>query len=227
VDGAHGNAPEAAAFKLDPRDLLRMLTVRTMKDRAGVVGARGVAPLLHEILKLSDARVHLIGHSYGCKVCLSAVCSTLPPRSAESMLLLQPAVNHRCFASDADGKGNAGGYRQALARVEQPILTTYSSHDQPLTRWFHRALTRRTDLLEPALAAWPNPPSPYAALGGYGPAGAEQDTERVTIFDPGDPYPQGPRRLVAIDGSRGIDGHGSISNPFTWWALLDQAGKGA
>ncbi len=220
--------PQAAAFSLNPRKLARLLTVRPMKDRAGVVGARGVGPLLRELLASSDARVHMIGHSYGSKVCLSAICEeTLPgEHRVDSLLLLQPAVNHRCFAADAGG-GMPGGYRAALDRVRQPIMTTYSAHDDALRKWFHHALTRRADLGEAAMAGLPGPPSQYAALGGYGPRGAEAETENVGMLDPGaryQPQRQGTR-LLAVDGTRGIGDHGDISNSYTWWALYDQVAQ--
>jgi hypothetical protein len=225
VDGGRVGVPEAAGFSLDPRKLARLLTVRAMKDRAGVVGVRGVGPLVKDLLEVSGSRVHMVGHSYGCKVCLSAICAAPVPRKVDSLLLLQPAVNHRCFAVDADGEGHPGGYRAALDRVEQPVLSTYSAHDQALTQWFHRALTRRGDLLEVAIAAWPEPPSAYAALGGYGPRGAEQETRKLDLMDPGARYPRDDARVLAVDGTRGIPGHGDISNPYTWWALYDQVAE--
>ena len=200
-----------------------MITVRPMKDRAGTVGTQGVGPLLRELLAAGDkkARVHMIGHSYGCKVCLSAICAATLPRKVDSALLLQPAINHRCFAIDADGSGRQGGYRPALDRVRQPIFTTYSANDSPLTTWFHKGLTRAADVGEARIAAWPEPPSRFAALGGYGPRGADTETRRVDLLGPCDRYPR-DRRIVAIDGTRGIAGHGDISNEYTWWALYDQ-----
>jgi hypothetical protein len=223
VDDAEAADPTAAGFSLDPRKALRMVTVRPMKDRAGTVGYHGVGPLLRELLDAGDkkARVHMIGHSYGCKVCLSAICAETLPRDVDSALLLQPAVNHRCFAIDADGSGRQGGYRPALDRVRQSIFTTYSANDSALKTWFHKSLTRDADVGEARIAAWPEPPSRFAALGGYGPRGAEGQTKKVDLLDPGTRYPRGGR-IVAIDGTRGIAGHGDISNQYTWWALYDQ-----
>jgi hypothetical protein len=221
VDDGRAAAPTSAGFSLDPRKALRLMTVRAMKDRAGVVGTRGVGPLLRDLLEAGGARVHMIGHSYGAKVCLSAICAEQLPRRVDSALLLQPAINHRCFAVDADGKDRPGGYRVALDRVEQPILTTYSAHDEALTRWFHKALTRDGDEGEAEIAAWPEPPSRFAALGGYGPRGAEQQTHDVELLDPPSRYPR-DARIVAVNATRGIPDHGEISNPYTWWALYDQ-----
>src|SRR5690606_15613941 len=64
--------------KLDPRRIIRLLTVAIMKDRAGVVGHGGVGKVLQTLLDHSAARIHLIGHSYGAKVMLSALSATRP-----------------------------------------------------------------------------------------------------------------------------------------------------
>src|SRR5204863_823662 len=124
-----------------------------------------------EILKAPTARVHLIGHSYACKVVLSALCFQELPRPVTSLLLLQPAISYLCFAAaDATGTGKPGGYHDALDKVEQPILTTYSTHDVALRDLFHLAVRRPFDQGEEHIGA-DVPPSPYAALGGYGPGG--------------------------------------------------------
>src|SRR5262249_17515892 len=58
-EGAGGGAPEAAGLKgFDPRDLVRAFTVWQMKDRAGVVGSRGVAALLTDLLQQPSPPVH-------------------------------------------------------------------------------------------------------------------------------------------------------------------------
>ena len=221
-----GRGPLAAGFldKLNPRNIIRGASVWVMKDRAGRVGASAVGPLVRSAVAETDARVHLVGHSFGAKVVLSAICAEPLARPAHSVLLLQPAVNHLCFAESVPGRGRPGGYRPALERVERPIFSTYSAHDAPLTRFFHWALRRGSDLGEPQIAAWPDPPSDYAALGGYGPHGADPATQRVTLQRPSQPYSLDPGKpLVAVDGTTGIAGHSAISNPSTWWALRELA----
>ncbi len=221
-----GAAPEAAGWlsKLDPRHAVRMATVWKMKDRAGTVGAKGVHALLVDVLGASEASVHLVGHSYGCKVMLSAVAVGSLSRPVASALLLQPAISHRAFAVDADGEGNPGGYRVALDRVAQPIVSTFSSHDSALTKAFHLAVRRRSDLGEQRIAA--GAPSRFAALGGYGPGGmAQGEDARVEIRDAGEPYEELARdglELLALQASRCIKGHGDISVPETWWVLHEQ-----
>lgn len=220
VGEASASLATAGRVALDPRDLIRMATVWQMKDRAGVVGREGVGPLVRELSSASPARLHLVGHSYGAKVMLSALASDTIERPVSSLLLLQPAVNRHCFSASVPRRSRTGGYRGVLARVEQPVLTTYSVHDVPLTRFFHLALRRDSDLGEPLPAPWPAAPSDYAALGGFGPADTDGEWSWGPLAAPGVPYPPAPAAgLCALDGSAAIKDHGDISNPSTWWAL--------
>jgi hypothetical protein len=234
-DGAPADpaAPETAGLldtlkrtvaKLDPRELVRVATVLLMKDRAGRVGGRGVADLLRRLVDASpEVRVHLVGHSYGAKVVLSALCvGSAPSRPVDSVLLLEPALSALCFATNVDGSGRPGGYRAALERTRQPILTTFSSHDVPLTRFFHLAVRRPSDLGEAVIAGTPLP-SKYGALGGFGPYGCDADRVVVPPAGPPQSYPLGgPKRIVAIEGDTIISGHGAVTSPATAWMLLDQ-----
>ncbi|HVQ08211.1 MAG TPA: hypothetical protein VMS43_07225 [Allosphingosinicella sp.] len=228
--GAGSNVSAAGLAWLNPVNLLRVLTVYQMKDRAGAVGANGVRALMRDLLAHGSARVHAVGHSYGAKVMLSALCAGPLPRPLESLLLLQPAISHLCFADVVPGRPGPGGYRAALGpdRVIQPILTTYSRHDIPLHDLFHVGLRRRADLGELGVAAGAtsagSPPSVYAALGGYGPRGAGE-----TLVDPipasAEPWPDvGGARIVGLDGTkdRRIGGHGDVTTPIAAGALARQ-----
>jgi hypothetical protein len=243
ADVATGGAPEGAAAPaavqaasllnvLDPRNALRLFSVYQMKDRAGTVGYSGVAALLRDVLKVTEGQgtaLHAAGHSYGCKVMLSAICEPSPlPRAVSSLLLLQPAISHLCFADTVPGSGNRGGYREAMngSRLRGPIYSTYSNMDFALHSTFHLALRRSTDLGEVKIAPLSgtstsagSPPSHFAALGGYGPRGASQQ-----LVDPmpaaGVPYPASDAPIVAFDGSRDvIKGHGDVTDSAAAWAL--------
>ncbi len=227
--GGAGDAtqPGAAGFLsfLDPRWAVRLASLYIMKDRAGRVGANGVAALLHNIQQSTQAPLHIIGHSFGAKVMLSALAAQAAggPR-ARSLLLLQPAVSHLSFAQTVPGRPGPGGYRNVLDRVVNPIVATYSANDVPLHTIYHLALLRRGDLGELEIAATEttagNPPNAYAALGGYGPRGAG---ERLldTIPGPGEAIDLAGRRIIGLDGSRAnrIDSHGGVATPFTAWTL--------
>lgn len=220
---AEGEANEAQAAgllgSLDPRWILRAATVLQMKSRAGIVG-RGVGPLIRSILSLQHTRLFLIGHSYGAKVVVSALAAEAPPRRAEAVLLLQPAVSRLCFAEDL-GDGTEGGFRKILDRVVKPIVTTYSRRDIPLFRIFHLVARRASDVGEvQALGE----PSRYAALGGYGPGGCVSgECVNSAFADPPTPYawPSTPARVVALDGADTIGGHGDVAKRPIFWAMLN------
>jgi pimeloyl-ACP methyl ester carboxylesterase len=174
-----------------------------------------------------STRYHLVGHSYGARVLLAAITH---PRGGplsnliDSLLLLQPAVNHLCFA-DRLPNGHPGGFRQALDLVRQPILTTYTPNDFALHKVFHLALRRGKDLGEIEIAG-DEPPNEYAALGGYGPRGFA-DWGTVAIKDPPEPYDLGAGApgVWAVNGSRTISGHGAVVNESTAWALCNLTGR--
>ena len=215
----------AGGLSLDPRNLLRAATVWKMKARAGRVGAAGVGPLLRAVLgEPQPPRVHMVGHSFGARVVLSAVASGDLPAPVRSMLLLQPAVNRWCFAPQVPGLGAPGGYHPVLERVTNPILTTFSNRDLPLHEVFHLAV-RGSSLGEPDIAAVGNTDL-YGALGGYGPAGLDGLAVTVPAVAPGSQrYRSSTARVIAIDGGAVLDGaaaigaHSDISNPVTYWAL--------
>lgn len=208
--------------KLDPRNIVKPFTVWQMKDRAGKVGAHGVAPLLEALLVKSGARVHLLGHSYGCKVVMTAASMPAPlSRPVESVLLLQPAVSQYAFCPNVPERNVPGGFIKALTRVRRPVVATFSANDSALTKMFHLAVRRSEDLGELQYAAGGSP-SLYGALGGFGPQ--ESGAMIEAIRDPGGNYDlSGGKRIIGVNGTRTISDHGDISNPSTWWLAYELA----
>jgi pimeloyl-ACP methyl ester carboxylesterase len=234
VDDRSAAGPQAAgavstalrsAGRLDPRDILRAFTVYKMKDRAGRVGASGGAALLRDLLSASEQpRLHLIGHSYGCRLLLSAICAEEPPRPVSSLLLLEPAVNYLCFAREVPKHGRPGGFRSVLTRVEEPILSTFSPRDRALRDFFHIAVRRRSDVGELKPAALGVTPSIYAALGGWGPGGLDGEAQELPLALPPNRYPPAHAgcRVYALNGAVGITSHSDVINEWTYWALYNQ-----
>jgi pimeloyl-ACP methyl ester carboxylesterase len=230
IGGGQSDAAVNAAggFSLDPRGILRMASVWKMKDRAGDVGKLGVGPLLSRIAK-PGVRLHLIGHSFGARVMLSAVAHSpvFDSNPVHSLLLLQPAVNRWCFAQDVAQLGRAAGYAKVPDRVVRPIIATRSTFDQPLHEVFHHAL--RGDNFGEINAAAVGDTDRYGALGGYPPQGirfADQEAKAPgTRYDLG-----GSERVISANGSRVIDGkpmidgHSDVNSPVTWWALHNLSG---
>ena len=211
---------------LDPRQLIRAATVLMMKDRAGRVGATGVSETLRALREAnSDAHIHLVGHSYGSRVVLSALCAadSADAVTVDSVLLLQAATSCYCFAPAGAVPGSklAGGYSPAPSRSTKPIMCTFSRHDVPLRRLFHLAARRDRDLGDPEIASKLKVPSRYAALGGYGPQGVASST--VTAVQPTVDYTFGPDpKIVGVRSDDVISGHGDVTNAATAWMLFSQ-----
>jgi hypothetical protein len=230
VDDGPAPAPQPALFGLPgPRDLLRGPTVWKMKDRAKVVGREGAGRLLRDLLEGRAARVHLIGHSYGCQVLLAGLCSEHFPagKRVESALLLQPAVSAHCFAVQVHQTGQPGFYRPALERVRQPVTVTYSQRDKELYRYYHNFVDRYQEAGErhPAAGIVPY----YAALGGYGPQGCRADELRLeTLLAPTQAYSSipGSVRVLGLESTAHIDGHSEIAKPAVYWRLYTQVTAG-
>lgn len=228
------DAPRDAGFLdfLDPRKALRVASVYQMKDRAGTVGWTGVSALVRDILVHSRAPLHLVGHSFGAKVVLSALAAGEIERPVASALLLEPAISYLSFAAQVPGRVGVGGYRDVLRKIGDSIVMTYSKNDFPLHEVFHRALRRSSDIGEAKIAGGPitaagPPPDEYAALGGYGPRGAgEQLVEPLP--EPGTqlafPNPVAP---LAFDGTQfnRINGHGDVATAYTAWLLYTQMAR--
>jgi hypothetical protein len=217
----------SAADLLDPRNAIRVTTVLMMKDRSGEVGRFGLAPLLEQLIPAAgQVPIRLIGHSYGARVCLTALSShSLGALRVASLLLLQPAVNQYCFAASVPGLGLGvpGGFVPAFDRVGWPIMTTFSSRDIPLRALFHLAARRIEDRGEIRYAA--AGPSEFSALGGYGPDGIVPATaaREEKIHSPGQGYNFDALKVLALNGSAGeITEHGDVRNEHTCWALVAQ-----
>ncbi|MFF9015623.1 serine-threonine protein kinase [Streptomyces sp. NPDC014870] len=134
------------------KEALRQATYYTMKRRAGVVGERGLGPLLGEVARSSPGlRCHLVGHSFGARLVAFALRG-LPAgaRNVASVTLLQGAFSHYAFAARLPHEqGRGGALRDLQARVEGPVVACYSRHDTALRVFYPLAsrLARDADSL--------------------------------------------------------------------------------
>ncbi|MER8044094.1 serine-threonine protein kinase [Streptomyces sp. NPDC094032] len=147
ADGADSSADAEALLGGDrlkrlwkgAKEALRQATYYTMKRRAGVVGARGLGPLLGELAGTApDLRVHLAGHSFGGRLVAHALLG-LPDgtRSVKSVTLLQGAFSHYAFAArlpHAPGRG--GSLPDLQRRIDGPLVACHSRHDTALRVYY-------------------------------------------------------------------------------------------
>ncbi|MER6780161.1 MULTISPECIES: serine-threonine protein kinase [unclassified Streptomyces] len=117
------------------KELLRQATYYQMKRRAGVVGERGLGPVLAELAGRRPAlRIHLIGHSFGARV-VSFSLRAVPDgaRYVKSATLLQGAFSHYAFTDRLPhDKGSGGALRGMQRRVDGPVVACHSPYDSAL-----------------------------------------------------------------------------------------------
>ncbi|MCC6929673.1 MAG: hypothetical protein IT359_11840 [Gemmatimonadaceae bacterium] len=133
--GNGGQAANIFGSVLDGvRNALNMTTYFTMKERAGTVGANGLAPVVQRIqAELPNLKLHLAGHSFGGRVVIACV-NALPKGAANrvaSLFLMQAAFSHYGMAQKYDGTSN-GLFRSVVSdkKVAGPIYITYTSKDK-------------------------------------------------------------------------------------------------
>jgi hypothetical protein len=116
---------------------LRMLTFWQMKRRARDFGQAWAAGLLDDLQRAApDARIHLMGHSFGCIAASAALAGRLdrpPRRPVASLTLVQGAMSLWSFCSTIPSRPSRAGYFHRVVAdrlVTGPTLVTTSAHDR-------------------------------------------------------------------------------------------------
>jgi len=123
--GAAGLGDIFSGIKAGAIRFLNYLAYYEMKKRAGTVGKEGVGPMLDRVAK-GGQRIHLVGHSFGCRVVTAAAAASTTDK-IQSMSLLQAAFSHNGFS-----KSMNGFFRTVVDhhRVRGPIVITYTPNDR-------------------------------------------------------------------------------------------------
>ena len=122
------------------KEALRGLSYWQMKNRAGVVGQRGLGPLIGRIASATEfpaPRIHLVGHSFGARVVSFALAGLPPgdPSPVKSVTLLEGAFSRFAFTDQLpfDSTPPNGALAGRLERVDGPLTVCFSSHDMALS----------------------------------------------------------------------------------------------
>lgn len=194
---------------------LRVLTFWKMKKRARVFGESGAAGLVRDLRQAAPrARIHLMGHSFGCIVVSAAVLRADGP--VATMALVQGAMSLWSFCAEIPGERGRGGYFRSVVadrRVTGPVLVTTSPFDRAVGRFY-------------PLGAWsanhvdfgPEELPRYGAIGAHGVRGPgvevvdHADVRTAGELTPGRVHNIDARTIVATgDGIAGA--HNDICHP--------------
>ncbi|WP_316167477.1 MULTISPECIES: CHAT domain-containing protein [unclassified Bradyrhizobium] len=205
---------------------LRVLSFWKMKDRARAFGEGGAHAFLEQLqLAAPAARVHLMGHSFGCIVVSAAVAG--PPgagalsRPVDSLFLVQGALSLWSFADAVPAAQNAPGYFRRIMQndlVRGPIVTTRSEHDRAVGFFYPLGARARNQLvLDMEYPA-------YGGLGTFGMRGtkAALTTDRP-VQSPAFAYNFEGGRVYNIEASRIIKNGGGLSGAHSDIAHLEVA----
>jgi hypothetical protein len=206
--------------------LLNLTTYYVMKERAGVVGAKGAAPLVASALAAKPSlRVHLVGHSFGGRL-VTSLANALPDGlHVATIALLQAAYSHYGLApAPGDGSRPVGAFRNVIEKhkVRNLIQITHSSHDwavgaaYPIASFIARDTASAIPISVPGTA--------NSLWGGMGGSGAQQTAEAFddTLLDGHVAYkPLPPGKLIRnLTGDPFISGHGDVAGAQVVWAFL-------
>lgn len=220
--GAGTNAGQAAnifgSIMGGVRNALNMTTYYSMKERAGVVGADGLAPVVQRIQREFPAlKVHLAGHSFGGRV-VTACANALPKGAAnrvQSLFLMQAAFSHYGMAQKYDGTSN-GLFRSVISdkKVAGPIYITYTAKDKAVGLAYPLA----SRLGGQVASAMGDENDKYGGIGRNG----AQKTPEVTpheLLPTSQQYAFNAGGVYNLDANAIITGHSDICRPEVAHAL--------
>jgi pimeloyl-ACP methyl ester carboxylesterase len=214
VGGAAGFGLSFGGILDAARTALNATTYYTMKDRAGLVGRVGITAVLDAVRAgLPDARLHLVGHSFGARAVTAA--AAVSGAGVRSVSLLQGAFSHFGMAVDWDGKNTDGLFHQVPGRVLGPVLVTCTRNDKAVGLAY--ALASR--LARQAGAAIGDRDDPYGGLGSNG-ALKTPTADDATLLDVGAQYGFAPGRVANLRADRFVSGHGDVTGRQVAYAVL-------
>lgn len=198
------------------RTLLNLTTYYTMKRRAGTVGVEGVVPLLGELADHSpDVRLHLVGHSFGARVVVTAAAR----HRVHAVALLQGAFSHHGLAADFDGKAD-GAFRGVLApdlHLDGPMVVTHTTNDRAVGLAY--AVASR--LARQQASGIGGPDDIYGGIGCNGALRTPEvnpDQSRLLGLD--EDYDLAAGRVHNLRADDHVSGHSDVTGPEVAHAIL-------
>lgn len=212
TEGAAGLTEFLSGFKSSAMNLLNYTTYYVMKERAGTIGRKGVAPLIDQAAK-TIPRIHLVGHSFGGRLVTSAAANSTTDR-IKSMALLQAAFSHNGFS-----KSMNGFFRKVVdaRRVNGPIFITYTKNDSAVGVSYPIA-SRLAGQKAAALG------DENDVFGGIGRNGAQKmepgEVVKAALLDVAGQYAFSAGKLFNLEASSFIKNHGDVRGRQVAHAIL-------
>ena len=203
AEGAAGLKEILAGISAAAMNVLNYTTYYEMKARAGVVGGRGVAPLI-DALAPNTKRIHLIGHSFGGRVVTAAALNSTNAKIA-SMTLLQAAFSHNGFS-----KTKGGAFRGVVdhRRVNGPIVITHTKNDKAVGLAYPLA----SRIVNDTTAALGDENDKFGGLGRNGAQQMNQtETVKGKLLKSSEPYAFQAQKFHNLEASEFITGHSDIT----------------
>ncbi len=200
------------------RNLLNYTTYYQMKERAGLVGANGLNPILRALKAgHSGLKLHLVGHSFGGRLVTATVAgagnATL--LQVHTLSLLQAAFSHYGFSEKWDDTQN-GFFRRVVAgrAVSGPTIITCTANDKAVGLAYPIA-----SLLTGQVAAGIGDKNDK--YGGIGRNGAQKTPEAtdMSLLDVQGPYQLTNGRVHNLSTDRFIKDHGDVHNKQVVYAV--------
>jgi hypothetical protein len=208
---------------------LRQLSFWTMKKRARSIGEGGMHTFVSSLLANSTARVHLMGHSFGCVVMSSILGGPggngKLPRPVSSCVLVQGAVSLWSWGDKVKDRDTPGYFRNILQNkaIAGPIVTTRSVHDKAVGLAYPAAVA-----LVGQAAFDPNSLPLFGGIGSFGLQGTSVAADQAMLPATG-VYSFQPGKICNLECSPFIAGHSAIDGPevaHMIWQAARQAPKG-
>lgn len=231
--GAEGLLNPFKAMWSGAREVLRSMSYYEMKNRAGVIGQKGLGPLIATLAPAgSGLRIHLLGHSFGARL-VSFSLTGLPETAVDnaspvkSLTLIQGAFSHFSFANPTPCQAvRSGALSGVRNRVDGPLLSTFTSADRAVGWWYpaasmlaHQDAESLTDLTY----QW----------GGMGHDGFQQSPGGTKLelqaqgndygFTKGSVYLLNSNKIICANQSAFSGAHSDIQHPEVAWAIVSAA----
>ena len=196
-----------------------------MKERAGTVGATGVATVVRELRgRCPSIKVHLVGHSLGGRLmagCAKALAEP-PTERPDSLLLLEAAFSHFGFSPD-NGRGKTGFFRNVIERrvVKGPFLSTFSAQDSVVGK----AYSIMSRLAFDNTREIGDASDEFGGIGRNGPL-KTAEVHTTPLHKVGTAYDYKSGVINNLDGSGGlIKDHGDVTNDVITYAFASAVAR--